>query len=160
MFLSLKSYHSYNITTRHNCILNMIARKLHKQMILKNSAISLENEENFRSIVRGSALKKEVMDEACNPPQQLSDEELRFDVSPGWLELFQKNHESKIQSLSNSNSINNNTSKTTLTSKKIPGFQQTIDRDHSLALIDHTLPLKESLSRFPSTKWAQNELVT
>jgi hypothetical protein len=133
---------------------------LAQQMISKNYAISLENEEDFRAIVHSSAAsmksieEKDSRDEACKSLQQLEDEEeLKFDVSPGWIELFPKCQENEIQSFPNS-------SETISTSKKMPVLQQTVDRDQNLALIDHTLPMKEISSRFPITKWAQSDTVT
>ena len=133
---------------------------LAQQMISKNYAISLENEEDFRAIVHSSAAsmkcieEKDSRDEACKSLQQLEDEEeLKFDVSPGWIELFPKCQENEIQSFPNS-------SETISTSKKMPVLQQTVDRDKNLALIDHTLPMKEISSRFPITKWAQSDTVT
>lgn len=140
---------------------------LAQQMISKNYAISLENEEDFRAIVRSSATlmkdiaEKELKDRACESLQQLEyEEELKFDVSPGWIELFPKCPENnEIQAISTSCSSNTDSSGTISTSKKMPTFQQTVSWDHNLALIDHTLPLKENSSRFPTTKWAQSEQV-
>jgi len=102
-----------------------------------------------------------LKDRACESLQQLDgDEELKFDVSPGWIELFPKcPKNNEIQAISTPCSSNTDSSGTILTPKNTPTFQQTVDRDHNLALIDHTLPLKENSSRFPTTKWAQSEQV-
>ncbi|XP_032782601.2 putative ATP-dependent RNA helicase TDRD12 isoform X1 [Daphnia magna] len=140
-------------------------QNLAQQMIAQNYAISLENDEDFRAIVRHSAaIKKEAEEKALREKmcksQQLSDTEddMKFDVSPGWIDLFPKSQESdETKSNADSRPSDEASSKSVSASEEKLAVQQIIHGNQNLALIDHTMPLKDSLSRFPTTKWAQSE---
>ncbi|XP_057371749.1 uncharacterized protein LOC130692635 [Daphnia carinata] len=140
-------------------------QNLAQQLIDQNYAISLENDEDFRAIERHSAAikketeEKELRDKMCKA-QQLDDAEddLKFDVSPGWIDLFPKSQESgDTKSNADSRRSDEASGESVPSSEEQLVVQQIVHGNQNLALIDHTMPLKDSLSRFPTTKWAQSE---
>lgn len=139
-------------------------QNLAQQMIAQNYAISLENDEDFRAIVQ--KVKKEAEEKELRrkmlKSRQLDDveDDLKFDVSPGWIDLFPKSQQStETQSVPTSHSPDEASGGDVPTPEKKVVLPPTVPRDQKLALIDHTMPLKDDASRFPTTKWAQSEQV-
>ncbi|XP_057379935.1 putative ATP-dependent RNA helicase TDRD12 isoform X2 [Daphnia carinata] len=139
-------------------------QNLAQQLIDKNYAISLENNEDFRAIVRHSAAikkeaeEKELRDKMCKSQLDDAEDDLKFDVSPGWIDLFPKSQESEdTNSNADSRPSDEASGESVPASEEKLVVQQIVHGNQNLALIDHTMPLKDSLSRFPTTKWAQSE---
>ena len=145
-------------------------RDLSQVMISKNFALPLENNEDASSSIsliaraekeKARAIEKKLREEEdARFVEQLANEE--FDVSPDWLKDFRPPipapplitdaaPESVVaKPRDDVPSPPKDDSQDSKSHKKE-------EEEKSEPLIVHTLPLKSSSSRFPSTKWSQND---
>ncbi len=141
-------------------------QNLAEQMISQQRAIPLENDEDFLAAVRCSTAHKkhieaEEMKKATRQAQQLfeDEDERKFDISPSWIEEFALHCSTGTEKNPNPQSSQTNKpadAVSALPLKKI-NPKPVADSDSSLTLIEHTMPLKDKASHFPTTKWWQND---
>lgn len=132
------------------------------QMISENFAVHMEDEE-YRSILRNSSVSKNQSEDnnLKDIPQKTKlniddEDEQRFDVSTDWLEFFYKCSETESHPIPQPIAASS-VDEVSKPSDVEQNMNPVVEFEKSLTLIEHTLPMKDNSSRFPTTKWSQNK---
>lgn len=114
-----------------------------------NNSVALRNEES-----------QKLLEASHKLPYLLEDEDdMKFDVSAEWVNFIFKRPEEQLTNVPRAAiAITNDASpaNSSTVQEKHPS-SSVVDSFASLALVDHTVPLKNDSSRFPSMKWRQTK---
>ena len=130
-------------------------QNLAEQMISQQHAIPIKSDQDFHAALNTSTTLKKGMEaeelkETARKAQHLveDEDELKFDISTDWIEYVFKCTKIGSDPIPQISATTGGSISTQMNPK-------TSDASN-LALIDHTMPLKDKESRFPTTKWWQN----
>lgn len=135
---------------------------LAQRMISLNYASPLKDEEEIQNSLCSSAILEKKPEEKCKGASlkeeniNVYEDENIFDISADWLDYVincSTTQSKKVPQPVAPASKNEHSSKISIIKKN----ERSSSISKSLSLIDHTLPFKSSLSRFPTTKWSQNK---